>query len=154
MAEQAPRWVDAPQFHWTPERPFRAEPRFTDAPLAANDHLDEAPPKPGAARNAAPSYLVSRLIIGLAQGLGLLLLPTHSTPVSASLFMVLLFAPLALLAGLGRVPGKLLLPWTLAASIGLQLLAAIAEALHGRAQLHGRRTGRSRGSGREPATRA
>jgi hypothetical protein len=118
MAEQAPRWIDAPEFQWTPERPFRVEPQFRDAPLPANDDLDEAPLKP------APSYLVSRLIIGLAQGLGLLLLPaaSNATGLSAALFMELLFAPLLLLAGLGRVPGKLLLPWALIAGLALAAL--------------------------------
>jgi hypothetical protein len=124
MAEQAPRWIDAPEFQWTPERPFRVEPEFRNAPLPANDDLADARLKPGAVRKAAPSYLVSRLIIGLAQGLGLLLLPPAASTVSASLFMLLLFAPLALLAGLGRVPGKLLLPWTLIAGLALAALGA------------------------------
>jgi hypothetical protein len=126
MAEQAPRWIDAPEFQWTPDRPFGAESRIADAPPPANDDVEEAPLKPLPVRKAAPSYLVSRLIIGLAQGLGLLLLPAaaNATALSAALFLLLLFSPLLLLAGLGRVPGKLLLPWTLIAGVALAALGA------------------------------
>src|SRR5580692_4111165 len=119
MARQAPRWIDAPEFQWVPERPFRVEPQFTGAP--ANDDLNEALAKP--LPRKAPGYLLSRLVIGVAQGFGLLLLSgVPTTPASAALFLVLLFAPLLLLAGLSRVPGKLLLPWTLLAGVALAAL--------------------------------
>ena len=80
------------------------------------------PPAP--ARKASP-YLVSRLLIGLAQGVGLIFLFAAPGTLTSPLGLVLLFAPLLLLAGLGSVPGKLLLPWTLIASVGLALLGAV-----------------------------
>ena len=136
MAEANPRWTDAPEFQWNPDRPLPAEaqapppfepnfepsfePGFKKTP--ANDDA-AVTPKP-APKARAQSYLTSRLLIGAAQGIGLLSLANGQPALASPLFMMLLFAPLLLLAGLGRIPGKLLLPWTLLAALGLLALGA------------------------------
>ncbi len=68
---------------------------------------------------SASSYLPARLMVGALQGIGLALLAAQHSMTASALTMALLFAPLLLLAGLGRVPGKLLLPWTAIAAIAL-----------------------------------
>jgi hypothetical protein len=62
--------------------------------------------------DSANSYLLARLMIGVLQGFGLAFLAKDQSMAVSAAMMVFLFVPLLLLAGLGPVPGRLLLPWT------------------------------------------
>ena len=68
---------------------------------------------------SANSPLPARLTIGALQGIGLALLAASHSMAAAAGTMVLLFVPLLLLAGIGRMPGRLLLSWTAIATVTL-----------------------------------
>lgn len=101
---------------------FRAfvEPKPRDV---APEPQPEAPPLPAQAANTnrAPRLLLTRLGIGLAQGLGLYLLlqlraagvwPGSDPYLFAALALAGIFAPLVFLEGLGEIPTPLLALWT------------------------------------------
>jgi hypothetical protein len=123
MGEGEPHWTDNPDFQWRPDAPYRTEPQFAgSSPFVERraDSYDNPSHKP------APTYHNARLAIGALQGLGLALLSLRhgDSGLTTAEGMVLLFAPAILLAGLGRMPGRFLLPWTLIASILLAALGA------------------------------
>lgn len=125
VADDVPRWVDEADLGWTPEEPLTSEPHG-EPPVSseARTPLAEAP----ARRDRPALFLLPRIAIGLAQGLGLYLLSAaHGGPVAA-LSLPLLLAPLILLEGLGEIPLRLLLPWTALAAIGLGALGAAHQA--------------------------
>lgn len=126
MSEAHAPWIEAAEFDWTPQNPFRPdEPQFSDLPFPANDFRE-------AWIARAPSHILIRLLIGALQGLGLALLTVgHGNPMAASAeSMVLLFAPLILLAGWGQIPGARLLAWFVLAG---GLLAALGAYRYWRA---------------------
>jgi hypothetical protein len=80
-------------------------------------------------REAAPPILWFRLGVGLVQGLAAWALietadRASNAPLFAALVLVTAFAPLPLLAGLGRMRARTLLVWTLVAAAVLAGLAA------------------------------
>ena len=109
MGPRDPRWVDKPEFAWTPEPPIAGK----NPPADFNQTL-------------RATSLVPRLAIGLAQGLVLLvLLRGHAhgwwpdSGAIAGLILAAVFAPLLLVDGLGRVPLRALLLWTAMAAFWL-----------------------------------
>lgn len=122
---------------------FRAfiEPRPRDIALDAQpEALQPSPPAEAANTNRAPRLLLTRLGIGLAQGLGLYLLlqlraagvwPGNDPYLFTALMMAGIFAPLVLLEGLGEIPTPLLSLWT---GIVAALLACLGLYHHWRIQ--------------------
>lgn len=148
MEKKRPRWVDKPEFAWTPDSPLHFEPTAsTDisaapdtAPAIVDARLPEpaAPPPetrpandplPPAANGNRPTHLlVPRLGVGLAQGLILSALfairdfnlwPMSASGLLAGFTLATAFAPLLLLQGMGRIPARALLIWTLCAALGV-----------------------------------
>ena len=119
----APEAFTAETFQPTPKPkpapPRKVQPRFT----------------PARAEVAAPraSLFLARMAVGLAQGTTLFALFSWRAGLDPFVFsaalMVLLFAPLLLLAGLGRMNVTALLVWTLLASV---LLAGVGTYHHWR----------------------
>ena len=124
---------------------FRAfvEPRpreiMPDAPPEASLPPPQHPAE-AANTNRAPRLWLTRLGIGLAQGLGLYLLlqlraagvwPGSDPYLFAALVMMGIFAPLVLLEGLGEIPTRLLALWT---GIVAALLACLGLYHHWRIQ--------------------
>ena len=157
MGNEPDSWINTPAFKWTPEVPLRlepqfsadtgissataaeaeiAEPRFEPAPPAAPD-VPAAKPRftPAVAQTEAaqPGLFLPRLGVGLAQGVALLALFTARVNLDPYFFsaaiMVLLFAPLLVLAGLGRMRLVPLLLWT---GFAAALLAASGSYHHWR----------------------
>ena len=122
MGEGEPHWADNPDFSWRPDAPYHTEPQFAgSSPL---EHREDSLDNPS--NGPAPSYHHVRLAIGALQGMGLALLALRhgDSALTSAEGMVLLFAPMLLLTGFGRMPGRVLLPWTLVASIVLAVLGA------------------------------
>ena len=160
MANEPDSWIKSPAFQWTPETPLRLEPQFAAeraAMPAAEAEISEprfeAAPRPApiqeepvakprytpaaAAREIAqPGFFLPRLGVGLAQGALLFALFAARDYLDAYVFsaaiMVLIFAPLLLLAGLGRMRALPLLLWTGFAAV---LLAAAGAYHHWRTLL-------------------
>ena len=154
MANEPDSWINTPAFRWTPETPLRMEPKFTaveavlaGAPVAEPEaeisppRIEEAAPAmeapqprfvPAAERveTAGQGLFLPRLGVGLAQGLLLLALFAARDVLNPYFFlsavMVLMFAPLLLLAGMGRMRFWPLLAWTGLATV----LLAAAGAYH------------------------
>jgi hypothetical protein len=153
MEKKRPRWVDKPEFAWTPETPLHFEPtastkvpaepdtapaivdaRFPESATAPRETRPANDPLPPAANSNRPAYLlVPRLGVGLAQGLVLSALfairdfnlwPGSAAALLAGLTLATGFMPLLLLQGLGRIPARPLLIWTMSAAIGLTGLGA------------------------------
>lgn len=134
MGKKRPRWADKPEFAWTPEPPLRFEPRVSAEfspepefpPIAAGIPLLPSPwSQPPNQTLRIPRWL-QRLMIALGQSLLLIVLlygrDHHWWPdngVVAGLLMALLLAPLLPIQGLGRIPARALLAWTLGAAIFL-----------------------------------
>jgi hypothetical protein len=151
MGRKIPRWVDKPEFAWTPDRPLHFEPaapieaavepdaapaivdgRFPEAPPPETWPTNDPPP-PAANSNRRAHLLVPRLGVGLAQGLILSALfairdfnlwPASAAGLLSGLTLATAFAPLLLLQGLGRIPARALLIWTLSAALGVAGLGA------------------------------
>ena len=147
MEPERPRWVDKPEFDWTPETPLRLEPsaaRENPADPGLESRIADARfsgpwPEPWAAASrpepandalpAKPAF-APRLAVGLCQGLMLTALfycrdhnlwpdPWPGGGSLAGLIMATTFAPALLVQGLGRIPIRPLLIWTLCVALGL-----------------------------------
>jgi len=155
MGNEPDSWINTPAFKWTPEVPLRLEPQFSDSGeslMAAQAEIAEprfepAPqptaeipaPKPrftpavAQTEAAQPGLFLPRLGVGLAQGVALLALFTARVNLDPYFFsaaiMMLLFAPLLVLAGLGRMR---LVPLLLWAGFAAALLAASGAYHHWR----------------------
>jgi hypothetical protein len=137
MEPKRPRWVDKPEFDWTPETPLRFEPSAASEsdlePWVAAPRLEPAnDPLPHPANRNRANF-APRLALGLGQGLMLAALfycrdhdlwPDHwlGGGSLAGLIMALTFAPALLVQGLGRIATRPLLIWTLCAALGLAAL--------------------------------
>lgn len=151
MKKKRPRWVNKPEFAWTPDAPLHFEPAASrqipaepDAgPAIVDARFPEPvtpPPETRPASDPLPPAterpihaLVPRLGVGLAQGLILSALfairdfslwPASAAGLLAGLTLAASFAPLLLLQGLGRIPARPLLIWTLSAALGVAGLGA------------------------------
>jgi hypothetical protein len=157
MADEPDSWINTPAFNWTPETPLRLEPQFAaDTGISSAPAVDaeiaeprfEPAPRPAAEMPAPqprftpavaqgvaaqPGLFLPRMGVGLAQGLALLALFTARVNLDPYFFsaaiMVLLFAPLLVLAGLGRMRLVPLLLWT---GFAAALLAASGAYHHWR----------------------
>ena len=122
MTKKRPPWVDKPEFAWTPEPPLRFEPRVsaefaTGAESSSAVHWSEV-----RNRTLQASHWLPRLMIALIQGLslGAIFFGNHpETGVTAGLTLSLLLAPLLLMQGLGQIPARRLLAWTVGAAVFL-----------------------------------
>ncbi len=114
-----------------------AEPRFENPQLREPEIAAPSAPKPvasprfvpaAAEKQKSPSLFLPRLAVGLAQGtaLGVLLAQQDTLDpfIFSAAFLALLFAPLLLLAGLGRMKLAPLLLWTGFAAMLLAYAAA------------------------------
>ena len=142
MEPKHPRWVDKPEFEWTPETPLRFEPSASGENPADSVIIDAQAPEPWARpstldpandplphpanHNSARPAFAPRLAVGIGQGLLLAALfycRDHNLwpgdGVLAALIMPLTFAPMLLVQGLGRIATRPLLIWTLCAALGL-----------------------------------
>src|SRR5665213_2041208 len=146
MEPKHPRWVDKPEFEWTPETPLPFEPaapaeiptdpnpepvimdvRFPE-PWAAASRLETANdplPQPANHNPARPGF-APRVAVGFGQGLILTALfygrdhnPWLGDGLLAGLIMALTFAPVLLVQGLSRIATRPLLIWTLLVALGL-----------------------------------
>ena len=123
MGTKRPRWVDKPEFAWTPEPPLRLEPRTNliigDTPL----------PQPPASWPQAHNRMlqlppwIARSVMALVQSVALAVLlfgrDHHWWPdngIVAGLALALLLAPLLPIQGLGRISPCPLLIWTISAA--------------------------------------
>ena len=129
--DEDPRWVDNDDLKWSPDAPlfygkgFATDDSFGNfAPERPADEVAvPAPPMP-----KAPRLWLPRLVIGLAQGMGLFLLlqsrtlnqwPGNDGYLFSALALAGLFAPLLLLEGLGEIALPALLLWTAIAAAAL-----------------------------------
>jgi len=129
--DEDPRWVDNDDLKWSPDAPlfygkgFASDDSFGNfAPERPADEVAvPAPPLP-----KAPRLWLPRLVIGLAQGVGLFLLlqsralnqwPGNDGYLFSALALAGLFAPLLLLEGLGEIALPVLLLWTAIAAAAL-----------------------------------
>jgi hypothetical protein len=147
MGRDKSRWVDKPEFAWTPDKPLHAapsarhetrletgrDPASTDpVPAGSGVAAGWSPPLPWPARpDWNRIYFALRLAIGLVQGLcliGLMHARDHNLWPHAvwtdSLIMVAAMAPLLLIQGLGEIPARALLIWTACTSVCLAGLGA------------------------------
>ena len=136
MGTKRPRWVDKPEFAWTPQPPLRLGPDTSiELPTGPQSNLiigDTPLPQPPASWPAAHNRMlqlppwIARLAIALAQSVTLAVLlfgrdhhwwPDNGTV--AGLALALLLAPLLPVQGLGRISLRPLLVWSIGAAIGL-----------------------------------
>jgi hypothetical protein len=151
MAQDPESWIKN-AFQWTPEIPFRNEPEITGslhadesfsepriensarrepmvtpAPQSQAEEAARVPVQPRGKRRAESLFL-PRLVVGFAQGVFLAALLAARDVLNpyfySAALMVLLFAPLLLLAGMGRMRDEALLWWAGSAALALAALGA------------------------------